>query len=295
MALLKLDAWRIAARPHTLPAAIVPVLVGSGLAYRDGAMRIDALSWALLGALALQIAANFANDVSDARRGADSPDRTGPPRMVALGVITAKSMWVATWIAIGIATVAGIALTFIAGPVVIVIGVASVLALLGYVGGPIPYGYRGLGEPFVFVFFGLVATVGSRFVHDASAPAPAWLLAVPVGMLVTAILVANNYRDIETDRAVGKRTLAVILGRERTRRLYMTLVIAPFVLLAAYPLSGGAPTGSLLALAAVPLAIGPVRIMASADDGPSLVRALKLTARLHLAAGVLLALGVAVV
>lgn len=291
MALLKLEAWRIAARPHTLPAAIVPVLVGSALAYRADVMRIDALVWALTGALALQVAANFANDVSDARRGADSPDRVGPPRMVALGVISARKMWVATWTTIGVALVAGVALTLIAGPLIILIGIISVLALLGYVGGPVPYGYRGLGEPFVFVFFGLVATVGSRFVHDMTAPAEAWLLAVPVGMLVTAILVANNYRDMETDRSASKRTLAVILGGKRTRWLYTTLIVIPFALILVYPLAGWTPPGTLFALLAAPLAIGPVRTVASAEDGPTLVHALKMTAFLHLAVGVLLAVG----
>ena len=189
-----IEAWKAAARTHTLPAALVPVLVGGGLAYGDGASRYDAFVWTLIGALAIQIAANFANDASDAKRGADTANRLGPPRMVALGVITPRRMWAATWVAIGVAGVAAVVLTTIAGPLILVIGVASVVAMLGYVGGPVPYGYRGFGEVFVFVFFGLVATVGSRYAHDMAAPLSVWLLAVPVGMLVTSILVANNYR-----------------------------------------------------------------------------------------------------
>lgn len=290
-----LKAWKTAARIHTLPAALVPVLVGSGLAYGEGVFRADALVWALVGALALQVAANFANDVSDAQRGVDTEDRIGPPRMVAMGVIAPKGMWTAAWLAIGVAAIAGIALTVIAGPVVIVIGVAAVLALLGYVGGPFPYGYRGLGEVFVFLFFGLAATVGTRYVHDTTAPAAAWLLAIPVGMLVTAILVMNNYRDIDTDRTTGKRTLAVILGREATRWLYVALVTAPFALIVVFAMLGWTPTGTLFAGLAAPLVAAPMRIIYAKTDGFSLIRALRITARLHLAVGVLLAAGAALI
>lgn len=289
------EAWKTAARTHTLPAAVTPVLVGSGLAYGEGSFRADAMAWAMLGALALQVAANFANDVSDARRGVDTEDRAGPPRMVALGVISPRRMWAAAWIAIGVAAAAGTALALIAGPVVILIGVAAVLALLGYVGGPLPYGYRGLGEVFVFLFFGLAATVGTRYVHDATAPLAAWLLAIPVGLLAAAILVANNYRDIDTDRATGKRTLAVILGRGRTRRMFDALLLAPLVLIVGFAMAGLTPTGTLFAGLAAPLVVGPVRIIHSRTEGPALVRALRLTAQLHLGVGVLLAAGAALV
>jgi 1,4-dihydroxy-2-naphthoate octaprenyltransferase len=289
-----LQAWKTAARVHTLPAAVVPVLVGSGLAAGDGVFRLDAFAWALLGALAIQVAANFANDVSDARRGADTPDRLGPPRMVAQGVIDPRQMWTATWVAVGVAAVAGVALTIIAGPVILVIGVASVLAMLGYVGGPIPYGYRGLGEVFVFVFFGLVATVGSRYVHDMTAPRSAWLLAVPVGFLVTAILVVNNYRDIETDAAAGKRTLAVILGPERTRTLFAALIYGAFGLIVVFAVVGLTPLPTLFAGFLLPFAAVPVRIVYAKTEGTALIRALKLTARAHLWVGLLIAAGAAI-
>ena len=287
----RFQAWKTAARPHTLPAAVVPVLVGSGLAAGADAFRFDAFFWALVGALAIQIAANFANDVSDARRGADTPDRLGPPRMVAQGVISPRRMWTATWLAVGVAAVAGVALTVIAGPVILAIGVASILAMLGYVGGPVPYGYRGLGEVFVFVFFGLVATVGSRYVHDMTAPLEAWLLAVPVGLLVTAILVVNNYRDIDTDAAAGKRTLAVILGRARTRTLYAALVYAAFALVVVFAVAGLTPLPTLFAAFLLPFATVPVRIVYTKTDGAALIRALKLTARVHLWPGLVLAAG----
>ncbi|HEU4894841.1 MAG TPA: 1,4-dihydroxy-2-naphthoate polyprenyltransferase [Acidimicrobiia bacterium] len=291
----RLQAWRIAARPHTLPAAVVPVLVGAGLAYGVSVFRLDAFVWALVGALAIQVAANFANDASDAHRGADTADRVGPPRMVALGIIEARQMWLATWIAVAVAAVAGVFLTLIAGWIVLLIGVSSVVAMLGYVGGPAPYGYRGLGEVFVFVFFGLVATVGSRYVHDQSAPLSAWLLAIPIGMLVTAILVVNNYRDIDTDRAAGKRTLAVIMDRSRTRTFFATLVYGAFIAIAVFGTIGWTPLSTLFSCFLVPLAATPVRIVYAKTDGPALIRALKSTARLHLWVGVSLAAAVAFV
>jgi len=270
------------------------VVVGSGLAYGEGAFRWDAFLWALIGGLAIQVAANFSNDASDAKRGADSEGRLGPPRMVSLGLITAKQMWTATWLSIGVASISGVALTLIAGPLVLVIGIASVVAMLGYVGGPIPYGYRGFGEVFVFVFFGLVATVGSRYVHDMTAPLAAWLLAIPIGMLVTAILVANNYRDIDTDRAAGKRTLAVILGKERTRLLFAGLVYGAFPLIAVFAVARWTPFETLFAALLFPFAAGPVRIVYAKTGGAALIRALKLTAKLHLWTGVVLAAGAAV-
>jgi len=291
----RFQAWKIAARPHTLPAAIVPVLVGSGLAYGVSVFRWDAFVWTLVGALAIQVAANFANDASDAHRGADTADRVGPPRMVALGVIEARQMWLATWIAIAIAAVAGVFLTVIAGWIVLLIGVSSVVAMLGYVGGPAPYGYRGFGEVFVFVFFGLVATVGSRYVHDQTAPLSAWLLAIPIGMLVTAILVVNNYRDIDTDRAAGKRTLAVILDRGRTWSFFTVLVYGAFVAIAVFGTVGWTPLSTLFSCFLVPFAAIPVRIVYAKTDGPALIRALKSTARLHLWVGVSLAAAVAFV
>jgi 1,4-dihydroxy-2-naphthoate octaprenyltransferase len=283
------QAWKIAARVHTLPAAVVPVVVGSALAEFDDVFRFDALAYSLTAALAIQLAANFANDASDAARGADTAERLGPPRMVALGRISSRQMWTGVTLALLVAAGAGVALTAIAGPIILVIGVVSVAAMLGYVGGPIPYGYRGLGEVFVFVFFGIVATVGSRFVHDMTAPRAAWLLSIPIGMLVTAILVANNYRDLDTDRAAGKRTLAVILGPARTRTLFAILVYGAFPLIALFAVVGWTPMLTVFAFLLISFATGPVRIVYSKTDGPALIRALKMTARLHLWTGLVLA------
>lgn len=290
----RFQAWKTAARPHTFSAAVVPVLVGSGLAAGEGVFRWDSGAWALIGALAIQVAANFANDVSDATRGADTPERVGPPRMVAGGQITPRHMWLGVGAALGVAAVAGVALTLIAGPMVLVIGAVSVVAMLGYVGGPVPYGYRGLGELFVFVFFGLVATVGSRYVHDMTAPLSAWLLAVPVGMLVTAILVANNYRDIDTDRITGKRTLAVMIGQDRTRLLFAFLVFGAYAAITVFGVGGWTPLPTLFACFVAPFAAAPVKILYAKKEGFALIRALVLTSRAHLWTGILLAAGAAV-
>jgi 1,4-dihydroxy-2-naphthoate octaprenyltransferase len=240
----------------------------------------------------INMAANFANDASDAHRGADTEHRIGPPRAVATGLLTAHQVWIGTVMVLGIAAGLGIYLAVISSWVIIAIGGASIIAMAGYTGGPWPYGYRGLGEVFVFVFFGLVAVVGSRYVHDATAPRAAWLLAVPVGFLVTAILVANNVRDIDTDTVAGKRTLAVRIGRPATRILFGGLVGGAFALVAGYVAAGVIPTGSLLCLVALPLALMPVRTVATAIDGPALVKALKATARLNAVFGLLLGIGV---
>lgn len=289
-----LRVWWAAARPRTLWAATAPALVGAGLAVGDRVFRPDAAVAALAGALAIQIAANFANDASDAKRGADPAERTGPPRAVATGALPAGRIWYGVWIMFGLAAAAGAYLTVIASWVIPALGAACILAALAYTGGPLPYGYRGLGEVFVFVFFGLAATVGSRYVHDMSAPAAAWLAAVPVGMTAAAILVANNVRDAATDEAAGKRTLAVIWGPTAARRLYVTLVIGAFAVTAGLAASGFLPRWTALALAAAPLAVRPVRAVMSAADGPGLIRVLEATARLHLLVGLGLATGAAV-
>ncbi|HLV90680.1 MAG TPA: 1,4-dihydroxy-2-naphthoate polyprenyltransferase [Acidimicrobiia bacterium] len=290
----RFQAWKTAARPHTLPAAIAPVVAAAGLARADGVFRWDAFVWALVAALAIQVAANFANDVSDAARGADTPDRLGPPRMVAEGVIPARQMWVATWAAVAVGALAAVQLLLIAGPVVIVIGVASVVAMLGYVGGPLPYGYRGLGEIFVFLFFGLVATVGARYVHDGNAPLSAWLAAIPIGFVASAILVANNLRDIDTDAAAGKKTLAVILGSDWTRVLYGILMVSAFALVAVFAIADRMPRGAIVAVPFGLMAVRPIRRVLEGVEGRSLVAVLRSTARVHLALGLAIGVGAAI-
>ncbi len=284
-------AWWIAARPHTLWAAFVPVLVGGGLAVGDDVFLWDAFLAALIGALAIQVAANFVNDIFDARKGADTEERIGPTRVVASGLLAERVVWTGTILVVAVAVAAGAYLIVIAGWVIAAIGLASLLAMLGYVGGPKPYGYFGLGEAFVFVFFGVVATVGARYVHDMTAPADAWLLAIPIGFLVTAILVANNVRDIDTDRATGKNTLAVYLGRDRTQTLFAVLVWGAFTTILVVGAFELTPRLTLLAMIAAPLAVPIVRTIYQETQGPPLIRALKGVARLHLLVGLLLAIG----
>lgn len=293
MSAIPAKPWVIAARPRTLPAAVAPVLVGSGLAVGDRVFRLDALLVTLVCALALQIAANFANDASDAHRGADPEARIGPTRVVAAGLLPSRRVWAGVAVMFGIAALCGIYIAAITSWGVLVVGVAALIATVTYTGGPSPYGYRGMGEVSVFVFFGLVATVGSRYAHDGTLPAEAWLLAVPVGFTASAILVANNIRDIDTDSMVGKRTMAVILGRRRARMLYMALVGGAFGLVAVCALLGLVPTWTALALLAAPLSVPLIRTTRTDSGGPALIRVLEGTARLHLLVGIGLAVGAA--
>src|SRR6478736_1002571 len=221
--------WVMAARLRTLPAAIAPVLVGTALARTEGTFRAGAFIAALLGAIFIQVGTNLSNDYSDARRGADTEDRLGPVRVTAGGLVPPRQVLVATYVSFGLAVACGIYLVTLAGPILLAIGAASILAGVLYTGGPRPYGYEGLGEVFVFTFFGLVAVTGSYYVQAENVTWEAVVLAVPVGLLASAILVVNNVRDLETDRRAGKRTLAVRLGRDRARTLYDLMVYGAFL------------------------------------------------------------------
>src|SRR5881409_1704815 len=222
--------WFMAARPRTLPAAIAPVLVGTAAAVEvSDDIRVGAFIAALVGSVFIQIGTNLANDYSDAMRGADTTDRLGPVRVTSSGLVAPRRVLIATWIAFAVAVAAGIYLATVAGVVILIVGAASILAGVLYTGGPRPYGYAGLGELFVFLFFGLVAVNGSYYVQLEHLDWLPFGLSLSVGFLVTAILVVNNVRDLETDRRAGKMTLAVRLGRRRTRSLYALLVAGAFV------------------------------------------------------------------
>ena len=286
-----MSPWVLAARPATLPAAAAPVLVGSALAARDDVFRWVAFAVILFAALALQIGVNFANDLADAQRGADTEHRIGPARAVATGLLSPAQMKRGIAVAFVLAALGGLYLIYLGGWVILAIGVVSIVAALGYTNGPIPYGYYGLGEVFVFVFFGLAATVGTRFVYDRSAPADAWVAGVVMGSLAAAILVANNVRDVDTDRAAGKRTLAVILGRQGGRWLYAFTIVTAFAVLIAGIVSRVLPTGMLLALAAVVVALPLIRTIFSETAGPPLISVLKGTARLQFLVAALMAVG----
>jgi 1,4-dihydroxy-2-naphthoate octaprenyltransferase len=282
----------MAARPRTLPAAVAPVLVGTSLALGHGTFDPVAFLAALLGAVFIQVGTNLSNDYSDARRGADTEDRLGPVRVTAGGLVPPRQVLMATYISFGAAVLCGVYLVAVAGPELLAVGAASILAGVLYTGGPRPYGYEGLGEVFVFLFFGIVAVTGSYFVQQQSLPWEAFAEAVPVGLLAAAILVVNNLRDLETDRRAGKRTLAVRLGRERTRHLYVTLAAGAFVTAPLPALFGSMGAWLLLCWLAIPLAVPLVRTIRTRTDGPSLNAALAGTGRLQLVFCLLLSAGI---
>ena len=286
-----LRLWLVAARPRTLPAAVSPVLVGTALAGSEDVFRPLAFAAALVGSVFIQIGTNLSNDYSDARRGADTEDRLGPVRVTAGGLLPPRRVLVGTYVAFAIAVGAGAYLAAVAGWEILLVGVASILAGVLYTGGPRPYGYEGLGELFVFLFFGVVAVAGSYYVQTEDLRWEAFALAVPVGLLASAILVVNNVRDIDTDRRAGKRTLAVKLGRKRARRLFAAMVGLAFAAPVATWVAGGLSAWLLLALAAAPLAPPLVRTVATRSDGPALNGALAGTGRLLAVFSLLLAVG----
>jgi 1,4-dihydroxy-2-naphthoate polyprenyltransferase len=282
------SVWVTGARPRTLGAALAPVVVGTSAAHADGAD----VSWvraalALVVALGLQIGVNFANDVSDGVRGVDA-HRVGPPRLTASGLASPAAVRAAAVLAFAVAAVAGLALAILVEPWLLALGALAIAAAVLYAGGPRPYAGLGLGEVMVLAYFGFVATAGSAYVQAERVPAVAWWGSLVVGLLACGILLANNLRDARTDAATGKRTLAVRLGSDRTRRLYAGCVAGAFV--AVIPIGIAAPP-ALAALAAVPLAVRPVRLVLTSDDGPSLVQALVATARLELVVALLIGVG----
>ena len=270
---------------------MAPVLVGTALAISQGELRAPAFVAALVGSVFIQIGTNLSNDYSDARRGADTEDRLGPVRVTAGGLMPPRSVLTGTYVAFGIAVAAGLYLASVAGWELLLVGVASIAAGVLYTGGPRPYGYEGLGELFVFLFFGVVAVAGSFFAQEEELRWEAFVLAVPVGLLAAAILVVNNVRDLETDRRAGKRTLAVRLGRTRTRRLYAVMVLGAFVLAPLPWVLGSLSAWLALPLLALPLAVPLVRLVAQRTDGPSLNDALARTGLLQLCFCLLLAAG----
>jgi 1,4-dihydroxy-2-naphthoate octaprenyltransferase len=284
--------WVMAARLRTLPAAVAPVLVGTSLALGDGAFHPLAFVAALLGAILIQVGTNLSNDYSDARRGADTEDRLGPVRVTAGGLVPPSQVLVATYVTFGLAVACGAYLIAVAGWELLAVGAASILAGVLYTGGPRPYGYEGLGELFVFLFFGVVAVAGSYFVQVQKLPWEAFVCAAPVGLLASAILVVNNVRDVDTDRRAGKRTLAVRLGRERTRGLYVAMLALAF-LCAPLPWALGSMSGwLLLPWLAAPLAARVAGVVRTRIDGPALNGALAATGALQLVFCVLYAAGI---
>jgi 1,4-dihydroxy-2-naphthoate octaprenyltransferase len=286
-----LRTWLLAARLRTLPAAAAPVFVGTSVALADDVFDVWRFLCALFGALFIQIGTNLANDYSDARRGADTEDRLGPVRVTAGGLIPPRHVLYGIWASFGIAVLFGTYLIATAGWELLVIGVASIIAGVLYTGGPRPYGYAGMGELFVFLFFGVVAVAGSAFVQLESWPLVAILASIPVGALASAVLVVNNVRDRETDARVGKRTLAVRLGPERGRDLYTGMIVVAYASTLLIAIAHESPW-PLLALASFPLALKWNTVVRRHHDGPTLNGALAGTAQLELAFCVLLSAGI---
>jgi 1,4-dihydroxy-2-naphthoate octaprenyltransferase len=259
------------------------VLVGTSLAITDDVFHPLAFIAALLGAIFIQVGTNLSNDYSDARRGADTEDRLGPVRVTAGGLVPPRQVLYATYVSFGLAVLFGLYLIIVAGWQILLIGSASILAGVAYTGGPKPYGYEGLGEVFVFTFFGIVAVAGSFFVQTKHLHWEAFALAVPVGLLASAILVVNNLRDIDTDRRAGKRTLAVRMGRDRTRALYAAMVYLAYLLAPITWIFGPLSAWLLISWLTLPLAVPVVRLVRNHTDGPSLNEALARTGMLQLA------------
>jgi 1,4-dihydroxy-2-naphthoate polyprenyltransferase len=291
----------MASRPRTLPAAIAPVLVGSATAYfaieetaGGPSFRVLAFFAALVGSIFIQVGTNLANDYSDAKRGADTVDRLGPVRVTASGLAAPRRVLIATWVAFAIASISGIYLATVAGPVILLVGVVSILAGVLYTGGPRPYGYAGLGELFVFLFFGLVAVNGSYYVQLERL---AWLpfgLSISIGAIATAILVVNNLRDIETDRRAGKNTLAVRLDRDGARRLYVALIAVAYIALLVTVVAEDGPWLALFGFLSLPLTVPAARPVLTRTDGPALNGALAATGRLLAAFGALVTIGLVI-
>ena len=287
-----LRLWLVASRPRTLPAAVAPVLVGTALAISEHEFRPLAFAAALIGSVFIQIGTNLANDYSDARRGADTEDRLGPVRVTAGGLMPPQRVLTGTYVAFAVAVAAGAYLAAVAGWEMLVVGVVSIAAGVLYTGGPRPYGYEGLGELFVFLFFGLVAVTGTYYVQAQELPWEAFALAVPIGLLAAAILVVNNVRDVDTDRRAGKRTLAVQLGRRRARVLFAAMLAVAYLVPGAIPLLGGLSWWVALPLASLAMVPPLYRTVATSTDGPALNGALAATGRLLAVYALLLSAGI---
>jgi 1,4-dihydroxy-2-naphthoate octaprenyltransferase len=284
-----LNQWVAASRPRTLSAAVAPVAVGVAVARASGHVNAERAILSLAVSLAVQIGTNFANDYSDGKRGTDEV-RVGPTRLVASGLAGAATVRRAAFGAFGVAAVAGLVIAIQTSLVLIAVGAACIAAGWFYTGGPRPYGYAGYGEVFVFVFFGLVAVEGTLYASSSHLPSLGLLAACPVGLLTVALLVVNNLRDIPTDGPAGKRTLAVVLGAEKTRALFTLCVIVPFALVIV--IATRRPAALIALIAAIP-ALPLLQKVRSGAQGRDLIAALGMTGGLQLLFSILLAIGIA--
>jgi len=288
--LSRFQVWVLAARPKTLPAAAAGVVAGTALAVHDGQFRFGPAFAALCVALLLQIGSNLANDVYDYERGADAGERHGPMRVTQSQLLTPEQVKLGMWVVFGISAGMGLYLAFVAGWIVILIGLAAILSAIAYTGGPFPLGYYGLGDLFVFIFFGVAAVAGTYFVQAGSVSVQAWWMSLPIGWLIVDILVVNNLRDIRTDREAGKHTLAVRFGERGTRAQYIILLIASYLLLPILAIFGILPWTSLLVWLSLPLAWHTLQVVFE-KSGPPLNEALAGTGRIALVYSLLFFVG----
>ncbi|NWJ48090.1 MAG: 1,4-dihydroxy-2-naphthoate polyprenyltransferase [Chloroflexi bacterium] len=289
----KRQAWLMASRPKTLPAATAPVLVGTAAAFYDKGFSLFPALAALAGALLIQIATNFANDVFDYKKGADTAERLGPVRVTSAGLLTPKEVFTGMWVVFGLATLVGVYLVAVGGLPIVIIGLLSIASGIAYTGGPFPLGYNGLGDIFVFIFFGLVAVCGTYYVQAGTVGALAWWCAIPIGLLATAIIVVNNLRDVKTDRVVGKKTMAVRIGENGAKAEYVLLAAVSYLVAPAMCVAGVAPWWTMLAWLSLPLAYQQIKLVFTVT-GRALNKALGGTGRLELVYGLCLAVGLVI-
>ena len=287
------NAWMLAIRPRTLPAAAAGVVMGAALAWRDGVFRLDAVMVCLFTALLLQIGSNLANDVFDFERGTDTAERLGPTRVTQAGILTPSQVKIGMAVVFGLAALLGLYLAWLGGWVVIVMGIAAIISAIAYTGGPFPIGYYGLGDIFVFIFFGLASVAGTYYIQAGTVTPAVWWMTIPPGLIVTAILVVNNLRDLENDRKAGKHTLAVRLGKKGTKIQYVVcMAIAYLALIPAIGINL-IPWTTLLAWLSLPIAYQATRVVL-AQKGRPLNMALAKTGQTALAFSLFFAIGLIV-
>lgn len=287
----KLQSWILASRPRTLPAAVVPVIVGSALAIYQGIFFPAYLLIALLCSVLIQIGTNFTNDLYDHLKGSDTKERKGPLRVLAYGLISVNEMKWGIFIVFFAAFILGLYLVYTVGIIILWIGILSILAGLAYTAGPFPLAYNGLGDLFVFIFFGIVGTVGTYYLHVQQFTFLAFLISLPVGALITNILIVNNYRDIEEDKTAGKKTLAVILGKEFSRFEYVFFILLSFFVPFLLHFEYGFDLWIFLPYLTLPIAISLVKML-YALTGTQLNKTLELSAKFSALYGILLSIGI---
>lgn len=261
-------AWMLAIRPQTLPAAAAGVIMGAALSWRDGYFRLDAVLVCLFTALLLQIGSNLANDVFDFERGADTEERLGPTRVTQAGILTPRQVKIGMAVVFALAIILGLYLAWLGGWVILLLGITAIISAIAYTGGPFPIGYYGLGDIFVFIFFGLASVVGTYYIQAGFVTPVVWWMTLPPGLIVTAILVVNNLRDLENDRKAGKHTLAVRLGEKGTKVQYLICMVFAYLVLMPVAATGLIPWSALLAWSSLPLANQAAQVVLTQKGRP---------------------------